>query len=243
MTVERLRNRDLRALIAGAQALEDIVDSAGFFAAILPLLNQLVRSDITSFNIVDLAAQSSEVPIIDPPDAFFESAEDVLGVYGHQNPLITAHRSDAIKFSDYMTRRELHRLDIYHLIYARISIEYQMAFRVPAPEGKVFGFALSRSRSDYSERDRAVINAFRPFVEHAYARVVAPPQPLPPEVLGLTQRQSEVLSHLSRGRSNLQIAQAMEISERTVHKHLENIYERLDVPSRSAAVARGLGIS
>ena len=243
MTVERLRNRDLRAVIAGAQALEDIVDSAEFNAAILPLLDQLVRSDITSFNIVDLAAQSSEVPIIDPPDAFFETAEDVLGVYGHQNPLITATRSDAIKFSDYMTRRELHRLDIYHMLYTRISIEYQMAFRVPAPDGKVFGFALSRCRSDYSERDRAVINALRPFVEHAYARVVSPPQPLPPEVLGLTRRQSEVLGHLSHGRSNLQIAEAMQISERTVHKHLENIYERLDVPSRSAAVARGLGIS
>ena len=173
----------------------------------------------------------------------FESGEELLGTYGHQNPLITATRSDAIKFSDYMTRRELHRLDIYHLIYRKIGIEYQMAFRVPAPDGKVFGFALSRWHSDYSERDRAVINALRPFVEHTYARVVRPPEPLAPEVLGLTPRQAEVLGHLSHGRSNLQIAQAMQISERTVHKHLENIYERLDVPSRSAAVARGLGIS
>src|ERR1700760_633818 len=102
VTVERLRNSDLRAVIAGAQALEDIVDSAEFYAAILPLLNDLVRSDITSFNIVDLAAQTSEVPIIDPPEAYFEAAEDLLGTYGHQNPLITAERSDAIKLSDYM---------------------------------------------------------------------------------------------------------------------------------------------
>ena len=230
-------------MIAGAQTLEDMVDSAEFYAAILPLLNELVRSDITSFNIVDLAAQRSEVPIIDPPDAYFEAGEDLLGTYGHQNPLITAGRSDAIKFSDFMTRRELHGLDIYHLIYAEISIEYQMAFQVPAPDGKVFGFALSRGHSDYSERDRAVLNAFRPFVENAYARVVSPPQPLPPKALGLTPRQAEVLGHLSSGRSNLQIAEAMQISERTVHKHLENIYHRLDVPSRSAAVARGLGIS
>ena len=126
-------------MIAGAQALEDIADSAEFYAAIMPLLNQLVRSDITSFNIVDLAAQRSEVPIIDPPDAYFEAGDELLGTYGHQNPLITAQRSDAIKFSDFMTRRELHRLDIYHLIYARISIEYQMAFRVPAPDGRCSG--------------------------------------------------------------------------------------------------------
>ena len=66
MTVERLRNRDLRGVIAGAQTLEDIVDSGEFYAAILPLLNALVPSDITSFNIVDLAAQRSEVPIVDP---------------------------------------------------------------------------------------------------------------------------------------------------------------------------------
>lgn len=240
---ERLRNRDLRSVIAGARALEDIRDSAGFYAAILGLLDGLVHSDITSFNIVDLTAQTSQVPVIDPPEAYFESAEDLLGTYGHQNPLITAVRPDAIKFSDYMTRRELHRLDIYDLLYARISIEYQMAFRVPAPDGKVFGFALSRLRPDYSERDRAVINAFRPFVENAYARIVMPPQPLPAAVLGLTPRQGEVLRQLAVGRSNQQIAHAMQISERTVHKHLENIYRRLDVPSRSAAVARGLGIS
>lgn len=58
--------------------------------------------------------------------------------------------------------------------------------------------------------------------------------------LGLSSRQAEVLSLLARGRSNAEIAQALHVSPHTVKKHLEHIYDRLGVRSRSAAVARAL---
>lgn len=238
-----LRNRDLRAVITCAQALEDIVDSAQFYAAVLPLLRGLVAADVASFNVIDVGARRSERPIVDPPDAYWEAPADVLGRYAHQNPLVSAGRLDAIKFSDYITRRELHRLEIYDLIYAPMSVEHQMAFTVPAPRPKVVvGLALSRLRPDFSERDRSVLNSIRPFVQHAYARVTRHPQLLPAEALGLTRRQAEILERLARGQSSIQIAHALHISERTVHKHLEHIYRRLEVPSRAAAVARGLGL-
>jgi DNA-binding NarL/FixJ family response regulator len=40
------------------------------------------------------------------------------------------------------------------------------------------------------------------------------------------------------GHTNTQIARRLGISEGTVRTHLENIYERLDVSSRTAAVTR-----
>ena len=43
---------------------------------------------------------------------------------------------------------------------------------------------------------------------------------------------------LAVGHTNTQIARRVGISERTVRTHLENIYERLDVSSRTAAVTR-----
>jgi DNA-binding CsgD family transcriptional regulator len=239
---ERLRMRDLHAVIAGVQVLEQIHNSAEFCGDVLPLLRQLVPADIASFNVIDLSARAALRPVVDPSDAYFEGGEDVLGTYGHQNPLIQAHRLDAVKFSDYLTTRELHRLDIYDLIYAPTSVEHQIAFTVPASDRQIVGFALSRARHDFSERDRGVLNVLRPFVGHAYERVREHPRPLPADMLGLTPRQGEILRHLTHGRSSAQIALAMGISERTVHKHLENIYQRLDVPSRAAAVARGLGL-
>ena len=57
-------------------------------------------------------------------------------------------------------------------------------------------------------------------------------------VPGLTPRQHEVLRLVAAGQSNTQIARSLFVSEATVRKHLENVYERLQVSSRTAAVAR-----
>jgi DNA-binding NarL/FixJ family response regulator len=62
----------------------------------------------------------------------------------------------------------------------------------------------------------------------------------PPEFsrdLGLTSREGEVLSWLSKGKTNRDIAQILGLSPRTVDKHLEQIYSKLGVENRTAAAA------
>jgi DNA-binding CsgD family transcriptional regulator len=60
----------------------------------------------------------------------------------------------------------------------------------------------------------------------------------PPSVPGgLTAREVEVLRLLASGRSNAQIATALVLSEKTVARHLSNIFSKLDVGSRTAATA------
>jgi DNA-binding CsgD family transcriptional regulator len=54
---------------------------------------------------------------------------------------------------------------------------------------------------------------------------------------GLTGREVEVLGHVARGATNREIGDALGISERTVDRHVSNIYGKLDVGSRAAAVA------
>lgn len=56
------------------------------------------------------------------------------------------------------------------------------------------------------------------------------------ETLGLTPRQVDVLRMLVDGRSNKSIARALELSPSTVKTHLEAIFERLHVSSRTQAV-------
>ena len=55
--------------------------------------------------------------------------------------------------------------------------------------------------------------------------------------LGLTTREGEVLSWLSKGKTNRDIAQILGLSPRTVDKHLEQIYAKRGVENRTAAAA------
>jgi len=54
---------------------------------------------------------------------------------------------------------------------------------------------------------------------------------------GMTVREVEVLALVAEGLSNREIAERLVVSEHTVHRHLSNIYARLGVSTRAAAVA------
>jgi DNA-binding NarL/FixJ family response regulator len=58
----------------------------------------------------------------------------------------------------------------------------------------------------------------------------------------LTEREREVMTSISRGRSNRDIANELVISEKTVKNHIRAIYDKLGVGSRSEAMAVWLGI-
>ena len=53
----------------------------------------------------------------------------------------------------------------------------------------------------------------------------------------LTPRQRTILAHVASGETDAEIAADVGIAPSTVNKHLENIYERLDVHTRTAAAA------
>jgi DNA-binding CsgD family transcriptional regulator len=60
--------------------------------------------------------------------------------------------------------------------------------------------------------------------------------------LGLTQRERQILAWVARGKTNPEIAEILWIAPTTVRKHLENIYAKLGVRTRTAAATRLLGI-
>ncbi|MFW5331821.1 response regulator [Hydrogenophaga sp. ZJX-1] len=55
--------------------------------------------------------------------------------------------------------------------------------------------------------------------------------------VALTPRETEVLSWLAKGKTNRDIADILGMSHRTVNKHLEHVFEKLGVETRSAAAA------
>ena len=59
---------------------------------------------------------------------------------------------------------------------------------------------------------------------------------------GLTPRESEVLAWVAKGKTNAEVGAILQMSGRTVQKHLEHIYAKLGVESRTTATLRALGI-
>jgi DNA-binding CsgD family transcriptional regulator/tetratricopeptide (TPR) repeat protein len=81
----------------------------------------------------------------------------------------------------------------------------------------------------------------------AYEPHVHEVPPVPPHVelsnlrsLGLTPREIEIMEYMMTGRTNNEIGEALFISPRTVGTHVANIFGKLGVTSRSAAVAAAL---
>lgn len=64
------------------------------------------------------------------------------------------------------------------------------------------------------------------------------------ETLGITARELEVLDLLASGRSNKEIARALDVSPNTVKTHVASLYEKLEVKRRTEAIrrARELGV-
>lgn len=58
------------------------------------------------------------------------------------------------------------------------------------------------------------------------------------DFFALTQREAEVALWLAQGKSNKEIGDILGVSPRTVNKHLELVFNKLDVDNRTAAAAR-----
>lgn len=126
--------------------------------------------------------------------------------------------------------------------------------------GTLVSLVLERRGPDFTERDRERLELVRPHLAFLY-RVVhgcatgatdGVPETRPIDVdfgaltpVGavpdvLTAREREVMHWLSRGKTDADIAALLSMSKRTVHKHLEHIYVKLGVETRTAAVMRVL---
>lgn len=92
---------------------------------------------------------------------------------------------------------------------------------------------FGRIRRYFDDHDLAMARMITPLL----ARLVRerPTPSLPPS---LTVQERRILSHVASGASNSQIAEDLFIAPGTVRKHLENVYRKLGVTGRVAAVAR-----
>jgi DNA-binding CsgD family transcriptional regulator len=169
--------------------------------------------------------------------------------YGPENPLVQHYLRTrdgrATRFSDVVTRRELHRLDVYREVYRPLGVEYQIAFTLPSAAQRILGIALSRAERDFTASERELLNIARPYLIQAYRNALAYTELAQGagrqivvadlRTLGLTKRQSEVLRLVAMGHSDQDAASSLSMSVRTAQKHLEHCYRTLEVSDRSQA--------
>jgi DNA-binding CsgD family transcriptional regulator len=365
--MQTLASLDNQLLHQSIQKLYALQNPQTFGLDALTIVNQLVPSEIPSFFSTNFATHQVKFTFQpDFPGLTAEMEAVILEHFGEhpivQNMPITL--SGAHKISDFINPGELHRLEGLYQQYLRLlGMEEQMTFFLPDTgssrlsddqknQTALLGFSLPRSRCNFTERDRLMLNLLRPHLAQAYANTQhcqkieqnlnqlqqslnclgliildadfqvqsiasqssiwlatyftpsTSPRQLPDHLrawithqianlttpfeqpkatpalriqlagqelvirltieqmgsrylllleeqsfasshalaaLGLSQRETELLDWVIQGKDTAAIADAMSIAKGTVRKHLENLYRKLGVTSRTAAIAQALG--
>jgi DNA-binding NarL/FixJ family response regulator len=234
--------------------LQGILELSEFRIELLHALRRALPADWVSINDIGPTPETTVV-LVDPaptPELFEPFAR-----YAHQNPLVELYartrNGRAMRFSDLITTEQLHELELYKQVYEPLGVEFQIAFTLPHEKDRILGVALSRGERDFSDEERDLLEQARPFLIQAYRNAIRYTEALADRgragihhvtpdadrlvTLGLTRRQSEVLLLVATGASEREIAARLEISHRTVEKHLERCYRRLGVNNRSLAAS------
>lgn len=175
--MERLRDREFRALLRFLRRMYAIRDLEAFRTEVISAIPKLIPSEITSYNEVN-ASQQHNVWHSEPADAIFPEGFEVFDRHIREHPLINHYActndSRPRRFSDFLTRSQFHQLGIYNEFFRRLDIEHQMAFVIPTRRPLLIGVALNRSSPDFTERERLLLTLVRPHLMEAYrnARVV-----------------------------------------------------------------------
>ena len=148
----------------------------------------------------------------------------------------------AAKFSDFVSERAKHRNPWYTEVMRPWSQEHECKLVLPDPgpglecNGRGFFFVRGSGREDFDERDRDVLTVLRTQLSAIRDRWERRRRPH-----SLTVREAEIAHLLREGLTNQEIADRLVISTGTVRTHLENMFEKLGVHNRTAAVARAFG--
>ena len=232
----RFSERDLRAGLELLGALHDAPAEVGAFAeAAVERLPRLVDSEFTTLSVCDLASGRRTVYHL-PAETLGVDARAAFDRHFREHPLVRHHGFEGgtatRRISDSIPLSRFRRSALYADYYRRIGIDHAIALPLHVGGGLLVSFVLNRSRRDFSERERVLLDLLRPSLSRLYGRARSRQR--------LTRRETEVLRWIAAGKSDGQIGAILGVSARTVQKHLQHVYEKLGVENRTAAAMRGL---
>lgn len=176
------------------------------------------------------------------------------------NKVAYRRHSRAWKLSDVISRQAFHSTEFYNVLYRPLGVDCELVAVLPdVKEPTAFLFiSLHRSRTDFTERDRMILNLLLPELAKARRRLVAAVNARArigeaASLLSdeeqfrawlktraeweLTQRECDVLFWLCQGKTNAEIGTILGIAERTAETHALHIYPKIGVENRYNAIA------
>ncbi len=236
----------------GLRRIVDVIDAGAqsppthgrLPAPVLQALAALIPSDVVTYADLDPATATHyaddnlssgnltylAAPVTEPAHAFWRYYRDSRYC---SYPTRSGDDRSTILRSDFYTTREWRQTPMYLELMREERLDFELMCPLPSVGGRSRRLLFFRSGSqDFTEQDRFALMLLRPHL----AEVVGRRSDV--SAVGLTQRQTELLLLVADGRTNVEIAAALFLSPHTVRTHLTNIFERLDVTTRAAAVAR-----
>jgi DNA-binding CsgD family transcriptional regulator len=258
-TVTALTARDAEHVLRFVAAAEELAGDHAFTPEVLVELGKLVEADWVAYAEQDRLRRRFGYSVGRLGDEF-GSAEVTYWEIAAEHPVCSRHThgdTRALKLSDFMRLSELRRSRIYSIWFKPCGVEHELTLAIPSAPSHTKTFIFDRGPGrDFTERDRRVLEILQPHLARlwrgarlrlqlraALARLNETPDPDTPghDELGLTRREQEVLAWVAQGKTNAEVAEILWVTPSTVRKHLENVYEKLGVHSRTAAATRFLG--
>jgi DNA-binding CsgD family transcriptional regulator len=230
----------------------DVVDHAEpangteqFYSSVLVALRELVPCDDITFQVMDVRGRSATGVCVtddgvsyDLEDGDPATMQEFWSAYwaegGCSYPHETGDHVTILRRSDRFGDVEYARTRMGSLM-AQWGVRHEVL--VPLPPDGMLDRRLLLFRTDgpdFSDHEVLLLRLLRPHVGDLHRRRGRELSGQPE----LTPRQWEILRRVSSGASNAQIARVLGLSEATVRKHLENVFIRLHVMSRTEAVDR-----
>ena len=206
-------------------------------------LPRLVASELTTLSVCNLDDGQRAV-VSDQPGAISARELAVFDRHFHDHPLVREHgrnpHAQTRRIADLLPEAEFRRTPLYNDYYRPIGIDHVMAVPIHVDRRFLVSFVFNRAGRAFSESDLACLEAIRPHLGSLYRLTGAPGRAGDAALQGLTLRERDVLRWVSAGKTDRDIGAILGISRRTVHKHLQRIYEKLGVETSTAAAARAL---
>lgn len=242
-----MTDTDIRALLDVFNRCQPAADDDIFYADVLSGLRELIPCDDITFQLMDVAEQRLSMLFVTDDGVQREESVGATDEYlqlfwqefwqedGCAGPLTTGDYSTLLHQAEAWRTRAWANTPLGS---QRVAMGLKDEILVPmTPLGgtdrRLLLFRLEGS-PDFSEREKAMLALARPHIAELHTRRDRELRGEP----NLTPRQWEVLRQVATGASNTQIARTLGLSDATVRKHLENVFFRLGVQSRTEALAR-----
>jgi DNA-binding CsgD family transcriptional regulator len=240
-----MTDADLAEVLRVVERAEPADDHEEFYSQVLVALRELVPCDDITFQVADVRRRlATGVCVTDggvtttvmdaDPAVNQEFWEAYWAEGGCSYPHEGGDHVTILRRSDRLGDREFARTRMGSLM-TQWGVRHEVL--VPLPPQGVLDRRLLLFRcdgSDFTDHELLILRLLRPHLSELHLRRQRELSGQPE----LTPRQWEILRRVSSGASNAQIARVLGLSEATVRKHLENVFVRLHVVSRTEAVER-----